>query len=114
MDPRRLTLLLSILLVAAGALAAGNPQIVRLATGDLDLAAGVAAPADPRLVAAPAAPGETVHWIVHWDRKVTGELQTMIQEAILDRALLAPDENVPPGYEKMVEEYYRALSEDLR
>jgi hypothetical protein len=47
-------------------------------------------------------------------REVTSVLQTMIQEAILDRALLAPDEAVPPGYEKMVEEYYRALSEDLR
>jgi hypothetical protein len=47
-------------------------------------------------------------------RKVTRTLQTMIQEAILDRAMLAPDEAVPPGYEKMVEEYYRALSEDLR
>jgi hypothetical protein len=47
-------------------------------------------------------------------RKVTGTLQTMIQEAILDRALLAPDDAVPPGYEKMVEQYYRALSEDLR
>jgi hypothetical protein len=47
-------------------------------------------------------------------RKVTVTLQTMIQEAILDRAMLAPDDAVPPGYEKMVEEYYRALSEDLR
>jgi hypothetical protein len=47
-------------------------------------------------------------------RQVTDVLQTMIQEAILDRALLDPDDSVPPGYQKMVEEYYRALSEDLR
>ena len=47
-------------------------------------------------------------------RKVTGTLQTMIQKAILDRALMAPDDAVPPGYEKMVEQYYRAMSEDLR
>jgi hypothetical protein len=47
-------------------------------------------------------------------RQVTEVLQTMIQEAILDRALMDPDEGVPPGYEKMVDEYYRALSEDLR
>jgi hypothetical protein len=47
-------------------------------------------------------------------RNVTDTLQTMIQETILDRALLAPDAAVPPGFEKIVEEYYRALSEDLR
>ncbi len=47
-------------------------------------------------------------------RRVTNVLQTMIQEAVLDRALLDPDDAVPPGYQKMVEEYYRALSEDLR
>ena len=47
-------------------------------------------------------------------RNVTGTLQTMIREAILDLAQLSPDDAVPPSYEKMVEEYYRLLSEDLR
>jgi hypothetical protein len=41
-------------------------------------------------------------------------LQTKIQELILKDALLDKDENVPPQYRKLVEQYYRVLSEDLR
>src|SRR5262249_44262415 len=41
-------------------------------------------------------------------------LQAKIQEVILKDALLDKDEAVPPQYKKLVEEYYRVLSEDLR
>ena len=41
-------------------------------------------------------------------------LQAKIQELILKDALLDKDEAVPPKYRKLVEEYYRVLSEDLR
>lgn len=41
-------------------------------------------------------------------------LQGKIQEIILKDALLDKDEAVPPQYKKLVEEYYRILSEDLR
>jgi hypothetical protein len=41
-------------------------------------------------------------------------LQAKIQEIILKDALLDKDEAVPPQYKKLVEEYYRVLSEDLR
>ena len=41
-------------------------------------------------------------------------LQAKIQEVILRDALLDRDENVPPQYKALVEEYYRLLSEDLR
>jgi hypothetical protein len=41
-------------------------------------------------------------------------LQAKIQEVILKDALLDKDEAVPPQYKKLVEEYYRILSEDLR
>jgi hypothetical protein len=41
-------------------------------------------------------------------------LQAKIQEIILKDALLDKDEAVPPRYKKLVEEYYRVLSEDLR
>jgi hypothetical protein len=47
-------------------------------------------------------------------RELTQTLQRRIQEAILQGALSDPDEAVPPEYRQMVEEYYRALSEDLR
>jgi hypothetical protein len=41
-------------------------------------------------------------------------LQSKIQDLILKDALLDKDEAVPPKYRKLVEEYYRVLSEDLR
>jgi hypothetical protein len=41
-------------------------------------------------------------------------LQAKIQELILKDALLDKDEAVPPQYKKLVEEYYRILSEDVR
>jgi hypothetical protein len=41
-------------------------------------------------------------------------LQGKIQEIILKDALLDKDEAVPPQYKKLVEDYYRILSEDLR
>ncbi len=41
-------------------------------------------------------------------------LQAQIQEIILKDALLDKDEAVPPQYRKLVEEYYRVLSEDVR
>src|SRR5262249_48789223 len=41
-------------------------------------------------------------------------LQAKIQERILKDALLDKDEAVPPQYKKLVEEYYRILSEDVR
>jgi hypothetical protein len=47
-------------------------------------------------------------------RQVSKALQTKIQEAILAGALLDADEPVPPEYRELVEEYYRALSDDLR
>ena len=47
-------------------------------------------------------------------RQVNKALQVKIQETILAGALLDPDGTVPPAYKKMVDEYYRRLSEDLR
>jgi hypothetical protein len=47
-------------------------------------------------------------------RRVVQALQAKIQEVILRDALLDKDEAVPPQYRKLVEEYYRVLSEDLR
>ena len=47
-------------------------------------------------------------------RQVVQALQAKIQETILKDALLDKDEAVPPQYRKLVEEYYRVLSEDLR
>jgi hypothetical protein len=54
---------------------------------------------------------------VEYDENVRGvvqALQARIQEIILKDALLDKDEAVPPQYRKLVEEYYRVLSEDLR
>ncbi len=45
---------------------------------------------------------------------VMQRLQAKIQEMILKEVLLDKDEAVPPQYKKLVEEYYRVLSEDLR
>ena len=47
-------------------------------------------------------------------REIASVLQTQIQEAILAGALADPNAAVPPQYQKMVDEYYRVLSEDLR
>jgi hypothetical protein len=47
-------------------------------------------------------------------KKVIQVLQAKIQEVILKDALLDKDEAVPPQYKKLVEEYYRILSEDVR
>ena len=47
-------------------------------------------------------------------QRVVQLLQAKIQEIILKDALLDKDEAVPPQYRKLVEEYYRVLSEDLR
>ena len=47
-------------------------------------------------------------------RLVLRALQAKIQEMILKDALLDKDEAVPPQYKKLVEEYYRVLSEDIR
>jgi hypothetical protein len=41
-------------------------------------------------------------------------LQAKIQEIILKDILLDKDEPVPPQYKKLVEQYYKVLSEDLR
>jgi hypothetical protein len=46
--------------------------------------------------------------------KVVKVLQVRIQEIILKDALLDRDEPVPPQYRALVEEYYRALADDLR
>jgi hypothetical protein len=64
---------------------------------------------DPRpgLYAPPVAYDENV-------RRVVQALQAKIQEIILKDALLDKDEAVPPQYRRLVEEYYRVLSEDLR
>lgn len=45
---------------------------------------------------------------------VNRALQAKIQELILAGALLDADESVPPDFKELVEEYYRALSDDLR
>ncbi len=47
-------------------------------------------------------------------REISKALQAKIQEAILAAALLDADQPVPPTYKKLVEEYYRVLSDDLR
>jgi hypothetical protein len=47
-------------------------------------------------------------------QRVIEALQVKIQEVILKDALLDRDENVPPQFRSLVEEYYRLLSEDLR
>lgn len=47
-------------------------------------------------------------------REVSKALQAKIQEAILAGALMDANQPVPPTYKKLVEEYYRVLSDDLR
>jgi len=47
-------------------------------------------------------------------REVAKALQVKIQEAILAAALQDSDEPVPPEYKQLVDEYYKALSDDLR
>jgi hypothetical protein len=47
-------------------------------------------------------------------QQVVKSLQARIQELILKEVLLDKDEAVPPKYKKLVEEYYRVLSEDAR
>lgn len=47
-------------------------------------------------------------------REISKALQAKIQEAILAAALMDADQPVPPTYKKLVEEYYRVLSDDLR
>jgi hypothetical protein len=47
-------------------------------------------------------------------RRVSQAVQARIQEAILAGALLDADEPVPPEYRELVDEYYRALSDDLQ
>lgn len=47
-------------------------------------------------------------------QQVDKVLQAKIQEAILAGALQESDQTVPPEYKKLVEQYYRALSDDLR
>ena len=42
------------------------------------------------------------------------ELQARIQELVLKDVLMDRDEAVPAQYKSLVEDYYRALSEDLR
>jgi hypothetical protein len=46
--------------------------------------------------------------------EISKVLQTKIQEAILAGALMDSDQPVPPEYRKLVDEYYRTLSDDLR
>ena len=45
--------------------------------------------------------------------EVTKVVQMKIQEAILAGALQESDEPVPPEFRSLVDEYYRALSDDL-
>lgn len=47
-------------------------------------------------------------------REVAKAVQVKIQEAILAAALQDADEPVPPAYKQLVDEYYKALSDDLR
>ena len=47
-------------------------------------------------------------------RKLSKALQTSIQEAILTSTLKDADGAVPNNYKELVDEYYRALSDDLR
>ena len=47
-------------------------------------------------------------------QRVDRALQVRIQELILKDAILDQDQPVPEQYRKLVEEYYRVLSEDLR
>ena len=47
-------------------------------------------------------------------KEVAKALQVKIQEAILAAALQDSDEPVPPEYKQLVDEYYKALSDDLR
>jgi hypothetical protein len=47
-------------------------------------------------------------------RRIVNVLQTRIQDAILLTARMDADEPVPAKYRALVEEYYRALSDDLR
>jgi hypothetical protein len=96
-------------------LAAGDARIARAAEA---LAESVRRPGgwsqrevphDPRL-------GAYVPPIEYADsvQKVVKVLQVRIQEIILKDALLDRDEAVPPQYKALVEEYYRALADDLR
>ncbi len=47
-------------------------------------------------------------------RHVISVLQSRIQDAILLTARMDADEPVPPKYRALVDEYYKALSDDLR
>ena len=46
--------------------------------------------------------------------QVVSEYQAKIQELVLKNVMMDRDEAVPPQYRALVEDYYRALSEDLR
>lgn len=53
----------------------------------------------------------------HWAQslqKMLQELQSDIQQQILEQALVDRNGPVPSAYKELVEEYYRVLSEDLR
>jgi hypothetical protein len=47
-------------------------------------------------------------------QKLIKVLQASIQEAILATTLKDADGAVPENYKELVDEYYRALSDDLR
>ncbi len=47
-------------------------------------------------------------------RQIVTLLQARIQDAILLTARMDADEPVPAKYQRLVEEYYQALSDDLR
>jgi hypothetical protein len=64
----------------------------------------------------PAPPGVVSPPIVYTDNvdRVIRALQAQIQEMILAEAQVDRDVAVPPQYKTLVDDYYRALSEDLR
>jgi hypothetical protein len=47
-------------------------------------------------------------------RTLVQSLQSKIQEVMLLRAEMDADQPVPPQYRPLVDEYYRAISDDLR
>lgn len=98
-------------------------RLEQLASGDRRLAAALdklrSAAADGlRQSGAPSGIPPGLYWLqlggnAEW-KELAKVLQVKIQEAILAASLQDADEPVPPQYRQLIEEYYKALSDDLR
>jgi hypothetical protein len=94
--------------------AAGNPALQAAAGEALAKTASAAASSEGQSADRETGLYESGRMLTDALREIAAVLQTQIQEAILAGALADPNAAVPPQYQKMVDEYYRVLSEDLR